>query len=119
MRIAEPEFAAMQRRHRRGQAETKAGTGQGPAGFQPHEPLHRVLAVAFGNAGAMVGDAEQHLVALAPRLDQDLLRSSHDLRIQRLHRSVRLAVFDRVLDQIGQRLADQLAVAVQRAPARS
>ena len=72
MRIAEPEFAAMQRRHRRRQAEAEAGTGQRPARLQPHEPLDRMLAVAFGNAGPMIGDAEQHVVALAPRLDQDL-----------------------------------------------
>ena len=33
---------------------------------------------------------------------------------QRLHDRIRLAVFDRILDQIGQRLADQFAVAMKR-----
>ena len=37
------------------------------ARLQPHEALDGVLAVGLGNAGAMIGDAEQHLIALAPR----------------------------------------------------
>ena len=80
MRIAEPEFAAMQRRYRRREAQSQAGTGLGAARLQPHEALHRMLAVGFGNAGAVVGDAEQHGIAVAPRLDQDLRVASRGRR---------------------------------------
>ena len=73
MGIAEPEIAAMQRRHRRCQTQSKAGTGLGAARLQPHESFHRMLAIGFRNSRPVIGDAEQHLIAVAPRLDQDLL----------------------------------------------
>ena len=65
MGVAQPEFAAMERRDGRRQAEAQAGTRQGAAGIEPHEALHGVLALGLGDAGAVIGDAEQHLIALA------------------------------------------------------
>src|SRR3982074_418934 len=110
MRIAKPEFAAVQGRDRRSEAEAKSGTRQRTAGFQAHETLDRMLAIALGNARSMIGDAEQHLVALAPRFDQYLLSPGDGVGAERLQGRRRLAVLDRVLDQIGERLADQFAV---------
>ena len=47
MGVAEPELAAMQRRDRRGQAQSEAGAGLGAARLEPHEALHGVLAVGL------------------------------------------------------------------------
>ena len=66
------ELTAMQRRHRRRQAESQPGPGQGTACLKPHKSLHGVAAVGLGDPRPMVGDAEQHLVAVAPRFDHDL-----------------------------------------------
>ena len=74
--------------------------------------LSSMLAIGFGNSRPVIADAEQHGIALAPRLDQDLLGACGNGRVQRLHYRRWLAVFDRVLDQIGERLADQLTVAM-------
>ena len=63
----------MQRRHRRRQAQSETGAGLGAAGLQPHKSFHRMLAIGFRNSRPVIGDAEQHLIAVAPRLDQDLL----------------------------------------------
>jgi len=59
MSIGEPEFAAMQRRHRRGQAQSKTGTGLGAAGFESDKSFHRVFR-SPRNPRPMVCDAEQH-----------------------------------------------------------
>ena len=63
----------------------------------------------------MVGDAEQHLIAVATGLDQNHLAfgSGDRAGAQRLRGRHRLAVFDRILDEVRQRLADQFAVAVK------
>src|SRR5215831_6772795 len=113
MRVAEPELAAVQRRDRGGEAQPETRTRQSAACLEPAESLHRMLAVGLGYAGTVVGDAEQHGVALAPRLDQDFLGRSDRLRVDRPHH--RLAIFDRVLDEVGERLAYQFAVGVERA----
>ena len=114
MRIGEPELTAMQRRDRRRQAQSKTGTRLGAAGFEPDKSFHRVLAIGLRNSGPMVGDAKQHLIAVATGLDQNHLAFAAGDRIsaQRL-RDRRLAVFDSILDEVRQRLADQFAVAVK------
>src|SRR5262245_47902251 len=68
MRVAEPELAAVQRRDRRGEAQPETRTRRRAACLEPDESLHRMLAVGLGYAGTVVGDDEQHGVALAPRL---------------------------------------------------
>src|ERR1700719_1353008 len=100
--------------YRRGQAQSEAGPWLGAACLQPHESLHRVLAIGGRNSWAVIGDAEQHLVALAPHLDQDLLGIHADDCALRLRRWRRLAVFDGIFDQVRQRLTDQFAIAVDR-----
>ena len=115
MSVIELEVAAMQRRYRRCQAQSKTGTGLGSARLQPDKSLHRMLAVGHRNARSVVGDAEQHPIAVAPGLDQDLLLVDGSSRTAAGQRrgGNRLAIFDRVLDQIRQRLADQFAVAAK------
>ena len=98
MGIAEPELAAMQDRHRRGEGQAKTGARLGAAGIQPHEPLHRVLAVGLGDADAMICNAEQHRIALPSRLDQNLLGVQADDGALRLRNG--LAVFDGILHQM-------------------
>ena len=71
--VAEREFAAMQRRHRRCETQSKTGAGLGAARLQPHESLHRMLAIGFRDSRTVIGHAEQHLAAVGPRFDQDLL----------------------------------------------
>ena len=68
----------MERCDRRCEAEAKARAGLAAAGIEPDEALDRVLAVGFRNAGAAVGDAEQHGIALALRFDQDRLETMLD-----------------------------------------
>src|SRR3981189_3816073 len=112
MRTAKPECAAVQGRDRRSEAEAKSGTRQRAAGFQAHETFDRMPVVALGNARSMSGDAKQPLVALAPRLDQNFPGASNGVGAERLQGRRRLAVLDRVLDEIGERLADQFPGAV-------
>ncbi len=93
------------------ETQPQPGSGQRPAGLQPHEALDRPRAVGFRNPRTTVGDAQQNRIAFEPGSDRD------DGRFRRLTRGTvrrRLAVFDRVLDQICQRLTDEFAVAVQR-----
>ena len=80
MRIVQPELAAMQSCDRGRQAEPKAGTGLAAARIEPHETLDRMPAVAFRNSDAVIGDAQEHLVGVAPGLDQDLLGVQADDR---------------------------------------
>src|ERR1700752_4959426 len=97
MSVVEPKLAAMQGRHRRCQAQSKTGTGLGSAGLEANKSLHRMLAIGNGNSGALVGDTEQNLVALSPRLDQNVVAAAIDRRGQ--WRGNWLAVFDCVFAQ--------------------
>src|SRR6476659_4889026 len=112
MSVVEPKLAAVQGCHRRCQAQSKTGTGLGSAGLEANKSLHRMLAIGNGNSGAMVGDAEQNLVAFSPRLDQDVVVAVIGSR--RMRRGNRAAVFDRVFHQIGQSLADTFSVTAQK-----
>src|SRR3974377_1283913 len=73
MGVVEPKFAAMEGCDRRCQAQSKTGAGLGPAGLKANKSLYRMLAVGKGNSRAVVGDAEQNLFALSPRLDQNVV----------------------------------------------
>src|SRR6516162_5263185 len=116
MGVVEPKLAAMEGCNRRCQAQSKTGAGLGSAGLKANKSLHRMLAVGKGNSRAVVGDAEQNLITLSPGLDQNVVVArigSYGVG-RRQHRGSRLAVLDRVLDQIGQCLADQFTVAVKQ-----
>src|SRR5437588_3103693 len=65
VRVAEPELAAMQCRDCRSQTQSETGTRQCAARFEPHKAFNRMLSVAFRNPRPAIGDAEQHVVALA------------------------------------------------------
>ena len=84
MGVIEPEVTAMKRRDRRSQAQPKTGTGLGSACFQPNKSFHRMLAIGRRNSRPMVGDAEQHPIALAPGLDQISLRRFEPAGAERL-----------------------------------
>ena len=106
--VLEPQFAAMQARDRRGEAQAKPGTRLRAALLQPHEALDDAAAVGFRNARSAVGDGEQNAVALGQCAHHDLGWCAVD----RL--ATRRRVFDGIVDQIGERLADQFAIAVER-----
>ena len=55
--VLEPQFAAMQMRHRGGEAQAQPRARLRTALLQPHEALDHPLAVGFGDAGPAVGDA--------------------------------------------------------------
>ena len=102
----------MQPRHRRGEAQPQPRARLRAALLEAHEALDRAAAIGLGNAAAAVGDREQDALALAHRLD-------HDLGLGPVHAgAIGRAVFDGVVDQIGERLADELAVAVHRSGGR-
>src|SRR3984957_4652999 len=100
MGVIEPEIAPMQRRNRRCQAQSKPRAWQGSARLQADESFHRMLAVCDWNPRSVVGDAEQHPIACAFGLNEDLLAIGLRSGGQRLHGAIRLAVFDRVLDEV-------------------
>src|SRR6202022_3844090 len=66
--IAEPEFTAVQRPPRRRQTQSKTGAGLGAAGLEPYKSFHRMSAIGLRYPRPVVGDAEQHLIAVATRL---------------------------------------------------
>ena len=76
--------------------------------FEPHETLDCAAAVGRGNTVAAIGDCKQDAVALSCRRDKDLSGRP----VQR--RTAGCAIFDRVVDQIGERLTDELPIAVNR-----
>ena len=104
--------AAMQRGDGGCEAEAETGTRLGAAGLEPDKALDRVRAVGFGNSRSMVGHAEQHLVALARAPRSGSAPWQHPASSGST--PGRPAVFDGVFDQVGERLADQFAVAVHR-----
>lgn len=82
------------------EAQPQAVAGFGTALIEAHETLGHAPAVFFGDSVAMVADGDHNLVALD--------RAGHaDLRRFALAR----AVFQRVVDEVGKRLRQQLAVA--------
>src|SRR4051812_18248775 len=99
MRVTEPETAAMQRRNRRRQTEAQSGSGLAAARLEPDKPFDRMLAVGRRYSGAMVDNAEQHLITVALRLDQDIpARPGHRVSAERLRRRPGPAVFDGILN---------------------
>ena len=89
----------------------KPGAGLRAALLQPHEPLDHAPAVGFRNARPVIGDREQDALARVGRA-APTISAGVPCRPSR-----RLGIFDRVVDQIGERLADQFAVAVTGAGA--
>ena len=63
MIVLKRQFAAMQARHRRGEAQAQPGARLRAALLQPHEALDHMRAVGFRDAGAAIGDGEQDAVA--------------------------------------------------------
>ena len=88
----------MRARDRRDQRQPEAAAGARAAGLEPHETLEDVLAVGFGNAGAVVGDGETDR-ALGAFRDRDFDPGSAS------------GVFDGVVEEIGERLRDEGAAA--------
>src|SRR3974390_193284 len=104
MSVVEPKLAAMEGCDRRCQAQSKTRAGLGATGLKANKSLHRMLAVGKGNSRAMVGDAEQNLIALSPRLDQNVVAAgigSYGVG-RRQRRGNRLSVLFRVFSPIGQ-----------------
>src|SRR5664279_1973282 len=95
----------MQPRHRRGEAQAEPGARLRTALFEADEALDHTRAVGFRNARSAVGDGEQDAVALVERAHHDFRRRAVGDQV------ARLGIFDGIVDQIGERLADQLAVA--------
>src|SRR5262249_24534969 len=108
MIVLELELAAMQPGNRRGKTQSQAGARLRTALLEPHEALDRAITVGHGNAAAAVSHSQQDTIALS-------LRRHNDLRVGTVQPA---PVFDGVVDQIGQRLADQLSVAVNRSSRR-
>src|SRR5262249_56833813 len=84
--------------------------GCGATLIDPYEPLDRAPAILTRNARTVIGHRQQDAVALAACADQDLGVSPVDRR--------RLGVFDRIVDEIGHGLADELAIALHGRRAR-
>src|SRR6201997_435905 len=98
----------MQAGHRRRQTQAKSGTWLGAALLEPHEALDGVRTIGLRYSGTAVTYGELDAVALAAGRDQDLGRRAIG------GMALRLGVFDGVVHQVGERLADQLAVTLDR-----
>src|SRR6516165_3404830 len=66
--VLELEFAAMEPRHGRHEAQAKSGPRMGPALLQAHEAVDHARAVALGNARAVVAYRQHDLVLVGARL---------------------------------------------------
>ena len=105
MIVLKSQRPAMQPRNGRDQAEPKTAARLGTARFQAHEPAQHPLAVGFGHALALIGHDDLHHVALGigrhphfrlqPAIAADVLRRS---------------VFEGIVEEIGDGLAEQLAI---------
>ncbi len=86
--------------------------------IQAHEALDRAVAIRLRDARSAIGDAEQHTLALPPYRQHDLgrrhLRGGFSVLRGGFTVLRRPRVFDRVVDQIGERLAEQFAIALDR-----
>ena len=103
--VLDAQGAAMQPRHRRGERQAEAAAGPRPRRLQPHESLHHPRAFIRGNARPMIGDGDFNALVVAARGDFDA---------RRLAGRIGRAIFERIVDEIGQSLADQLALAAKR-----
>ena len=98
----------MQMSDRRRETEAESRARLRAALLQPHEALHHTFAIARGNARTMVGYAETDAIPLPACRDHDVGR--HAIHFRRMG----TRVFDGVVDEIGERLGHQLAVAAHR-----
>src|SRR5690606_18533157 len=98
---AQFQFAVMEGHHRFGEAETKAGSRLVPALFEPDEPLRRLVALIFRNAWPVIDHRETDISRFAGQRNKDgrLLPGTG-------------RVFDGIVDDVGKRLRQQLAVTV-------
>src|SRR5579859_2778642 len=106
MIVFELELAAVEPRDRGRQAQAEAGARLGAALLQAHEALDHPATIGFRNPRPAILDAERNALAFILGLDDDLRGAAVELARRR--------IFDGVVDQIGQRLADQLAIAAHR-----
>ena len=108
--VLEPHGAAVHARDGRGERQTEAGTGARARALQPHEAIE---ARGHGRRRRMPGPwsatsiVDRLAVARATTATSLLLVASDAFRLAG-------AVFQRVVDQIGDGLADQFAVADDR-----
>ena len=61
----------VQAHDRRDEAQAEAAAGRRTALLEAHEALEDARAVGLGNAGAVVGDLQDEIVALPRRRDDD------------------------------------------------
>ncbi len=83
------------------QRKTEARPWLRAARFEAHEALDRPRAIGLRNSRAAVGDGNQHAGAVASGFDANVA-----------FRARFGAVLDRVVDEVGECLADQLPIAV-------
>ncbi len=105
--VCKCQFAAMEPCDGRSKAQTKAGSGFRTTLFQPYKTFDDARAVRFRDTRSAVGYSEQNAITLAER--------PHDnFRGHTVYRSIaRFCVFDRVVDEVSERLTDKLTIAFQ------
>src|SRR5215469_16689226 len=101
------ELTTMEPGHRRSPAEAEARTGLRAALLETNEALHHTAAVGVGNTGPAIGNAERDALAI-------IAGPNHDLGRDAVHLAARPGIFDRIVDEIGQGLANQLAITAHR-----
>ena len=104
MIVGQRDGAAMPPRHRAHQAEPEPIAGGAAARLQSDKAIEHALAIGLGDAGSAIGDLDQRAAAAPPHPDRDLAAP---------------AVFERVVEQVGDRLRQQVAVALDNRPGRA
>src|SRR5262245_62865803 len=107
MIIFKLKLTAMEPGNRRSQAKSEARAGFGAALLETDEALHYAPAVGVGNARPAIGNAECDALAI-------IAGSDHDLGGNAVHLAAPAGIFDRIVDEIGQGLTNQLAIAAHR-----
>src|SRR5690242_11859869 len=95
--VLQQQLCAVQTRHRSDEAQSKTGAGRIAAGFETHEALDHARAIRARNAGPRVGDDEIDALGRDGGPDRDV--------------SAFRGVFDGIVDEVRERLADEAAIA--------
>src|SRR5262245_40060691 len=82
--------------------QAEAGSRTGAAALEPHEALEDTAPLLRGDALAAIGHGDEDALALAARTDGDVRPVGH---------GATFAMFDGVVHQVRDGLADELAIA--------
>src|SRR5690349_22741868 len=103
MIVGQRDGSAMPPRHRAHQTEPEPIAWSAAARLQSHEAIEHAFAIGLGDPGPAIGDCDQRVAAAPPYPDHDLPAAAATFTA---------AVFESVVEQVRDRLRQQVAVAL-------